>query len=151
MKRREPNFKILLYVIPALKGREYKWGGNGEINGEPFDCFGMIVEYVKLRKSINILEEHSDKGYDFFNYSQMDDYLAMGIFKDYLSECFLNVNIAYKVPGDILYCEYEDTGTVGIYLGNGNMLVTSPRTNCIVVPTEYYELKGAYRWPLLSQ
>lgn len=143
--------KRLLYIVPELKDRKYKWGGNGEIKGDPFDCFGLLVEFCKLRKSIDILDVHSDKGYDFYNYHKFSEKVAMNMFVSYLSECFLPIVLSYKVPGDVLRCKYEDRDTVGIFLGNGEMLITSPKTNCIIIPTEYYEVRRAYRWPLLSQ
>lgn len=138
-------------IVLALKDREYKFGGNGEIVGDPFDCFGMLVEYYKLKSDIDILEQHKGKGYDFFSYHKLPDEIVMETFANYLSNLFLPVVVSYRLPGDILKCKYNDMNTIGIFLGNGNMLITSPKTNCIVISTSYYEIEGAYRWPLLSQ
>jgi len=136
-------------VVPVLMGRKYLYGGNGEKQGEPFDCFGLIIEYNKLRYSIDLLTRHKDYEHDLFNYTDFCEETLKELFHTYLLEKFLMVVPSYKIPGDLLWCEAEGKGTVGINLGNKNMLVTSPETDCVSVSTSYYEIKEAYRCPLL--
>lgn len=138
-------------VVPVLKGRTYLFGGNGAYPNEPFDCFGMIVEYIKLSYNVDLLVLHSDRGYDFFEYANKLEPEVMALFERYLSESFLPVVPSYKVPGDILWCEADGKGTSGIYLGNKLMLITSPETDCDIIQTTYYDIKDVYRWPQLSQ
>ncbi len=137
-------------VVPVLKGRPYLLGGNGEFLNEPFDCFGMIVEYIKLTYSIDLLATHSDRGYDFFGYTDKSEYEVMLLLEQYLSESFVKVVPSYKLPGDIFWCTTDGKGTAGIYLGNTLMLITSPKTNCDIIQTTYYEIEDVYRWPQLS-
>lgn len=133
-----------------MKGRPYLFGGNGEEKSKPFDCFGMVVEYFKLRYSIDLLFIHSTMGYNFYTYSKLQEYEVMDLFEQYLSEAFVKVDPAYKLPGDILWCEADGRGSASINLGNKLMLITSPKTNCDIIQTTYYEIKDAYRWPQLS-
>ncbi len=151
-KRRYRRHQLILNkVIPVLNGRSYLLGGNGEISGTPFDCFGMVVEYCKLRYGLNLLEIHSDENYDFYGYKEKSEVERMILFKAYLDMFFVKILLPYKTAGDVLWCETEGLGTAGIYLGNNLMLITCPETNCDVISTTYYEIKGAYRWLLQSQ
>lgn len=143
--------QTLLHILPGFKGRKYEWGGNGKIIGDPFDCFGMLVEYTKLRNTFDILELHSDSDYDFDGYTGYEETFAMEMFHSYLNEYFIRVVPSYKMAGDIISCRVDSRRTIGIYLGKKKMLITSPKTNCIIIPTEHYDIRNAYRWPLLSR
>lgn len=141
-------------VISAMMGRGYKFGGNGETIGNDFDCFGMLVEYVKLRYGLNILELQKGLDLPFFTYKEKDLYshiFLMTKLKEYLDKYFSKILLPYILPGDIIWAEADALDSMGIYLGSQRLLVTAPEVNCTTIPTEYYELKDAYRWLLLSR
>lgn len=140
--------KTLIGIVPVLKGRQYKMGGNGSVRGNPFDCFGMLVEYCKLRLGIDVLKDHADQGFDFFGYSDLSNDVSSSIFNEYLNKCFLSVVPSYKRSGDILWCETDKGSALGIYLGNGSMLITAPKINCDIISTRYYKIESVYRCPL---
>jgi cell wall-associated NlpC family hydrolase len=150
-KKRAIPKQNLLRIIPTLKGREYRWGGNGKVVGDPFDCFGMLVEYTKLRRSFDILVQHKNSVYAFEGYRKFEDSFAMEMFQSYLNSYFLEVALPYKQPGDIISCKSDSRLTIGIYLGKKKMLITAPETNCIIISTEHYNIRKAYRWPLVSR
>lgn len=136
-----------------MLGRPYKFGGNGETTGEPFDCFGMLVEYERLRFGSDILKLYEHLDFPFFTYKNNDEtahFYEMGILKEYLDKCFIRVAVNYILPGDILWTSAEGNNALGIYLGSQKMMVTAPEFNCVTMPTEYYKIEDAYRWLRLS-
>jgi hypothetical protein len=157
-KTKRPTFQVqkqaMNKIVAAMLGREYKFGGNGETIGNPFDCFGMLVEYQKLKFGADLLSLHKGFDYPFFSYQRMADHkhlLMLSTFKEYLDRCFVKINLGYILPGDILWAKADEKETSGIYLGGQKMMVTAPVINCTTIPTEYYEIKDAYRWLLSFQ
>jgi len=153
MTRSTPK-KPIGKVVVSMIGRKYEFGGNGKNIGDPFDCFGMLVEYEKIRFGVDLLDRHGHLDFPFFTYKDKEIFphaFLMEDLKSYLDKCFTKVLVPYILPGDIIWTEADGLNSVGIYLGAQKMLVTAPEVDCITVPTEYYELKDAYRWLLLSQ
>jgi len=147
-----PKVSVQNAVRPLL-GRKYKLGGNGTPGGEPFDCFGLVVEYSNLRYSTNILAVHSESGYDFDSYAgsyAIDATLAKGMFKKYLDKFFLKMALGFIRAGDLLWCSLDGDEFAGIYAGLQKIIVTTPDTGCMSIGTEHYVKKDAYRCPLLS-
>lgn len=157
--RRDSNKMPIHLVVGSLLGRAYKLGGNGKENGLPFDCWGMINEYVRLRYSCE-LDPPSDE-YPVENYK---DYYSdapekvMSVFAQFMDEFFIKVNIEYRTAGDILLVATKDDDflkrkhpTIGIYGGQGTFIVTLGKVGCVSINLNYYNVESAYRWPLRSQ
>ena len=146
--------KVALHVVVrSFLGREYKLGGDGENFGEPFDCWGMIREYVKLRYRVDI-NKFKDN-YVSEPYEQVYDELqnsAIYLIKELIDDNFIKVVYNYKMPGDIVFAvSGEDVMSVGIYGGNNVFVITTEATGCITIGMNFYKIKDVYRWPLLSR
>lgn len=135
-------------AINSIRGRGYELGGNGSNENAPFDCFGMVVEYCRLKYDKDALKIARENDFPVDTYCLIykndPDYSKI-LFKVYLDRCFLKIAIPYLVIGDIVVCEADDEFTIGIYCGGQKMLVTMPDKGCFLIGTEHYLIKDAYR------
>lgn len=141
----------LAKTLSQLVGRPYKLGGNGRVNGEPIDCFGLVVEYSKIRYGIDPCDLTDQ--YDYNDYADLyenDREDAFNMLRFFLNDTFVTVKVKFRLPGDIIICSAEDKESVAIYTGNQSMVVTTPEKGCHVMNTYYYSKIGAYRWPKQS-
>jgi hypothetical protein len=140
-------------VVKSLKGRPYRLGGNGEVMGSPFDCFGMLVEYCRLRYSYDLLNNSKIKSHNVSTYKKSytcSHIIAQNEFKEALCETFCLVNKHYMMPGHLVWFSLEDKEFLGIYCGNQTALVTSKETGCTMIGTEHYKIEKVFRCLLLS-
>ena len=141
----------LAYIFRVMLDREYRLGGDGKTIGEPFDCFGMIVEYLKLRYKYDILQISSEYCDDYVAYYKISKEVIFSILKTLLGDTLLNIVPVYKMPGDIIYARADNQVSVGVYGGNGVLMISSERTGCVSIGINFYEIESVYRWPLLFQ
>ena len=153
----EPN-KAIKNAVVGLLGRKYRLGGNGQVQGEPVDCFGMLTEYCRVKFRVNILEMFKGEDLPFYEYSEnfeITKTVMKEAFKDFMDTYFLKIHVKYKLPGDMVWCDSKESkgadAFLGIYIGSQRMVVTSEFTGCIVMDTKYYNMKGAYRCLLQSR
>jgi len=145
--------RTIAKIFKRLMGREYLLGGSGKTNGAPFDCWGMLNEYIRLRYSHDIysnLGKYNEIAHNYItSYIEEPNALLSNI-KDLLEERFNKIGAAFKRGGDIIVTSSKAVLTLGIYGGNDILLITSPNTGCIVMNLSLYDDCFVYRDPKIA-
>lgn len=135
--RREPFYK----TVRSLLGRPYKLGGNGKERSGHIDCFGMIVEYAKLKEKAKKHENYSNYE-ELFTENPKETILKLS---DFLKQNLEQVEKGRIFIGDILICSYEEAEFAAIKAGLSRMIVATEDRGCILVNSDQYEIKEAFR------
>jgi cell wall-associated NlpC family hydrolase len=157
MTKNITKFKVIRNVkevIRAMVGRPYAFGGNGSVPGAPFDCFGMVIEYCRLRYGVDILKVQTTMDYRVDSYVERYNDSREATLEEYhnfLKDTLSRVAIGYLFAGDVVWSYADAVESVGIYCGLQKMLIAAPETNCVVISSEFYKIQEAYRCPLQYQ
>lgn len=147
-KRNAPrrNFRD---VVSALLGRAYVLGGNGSVKGDPFDCFGMMVECIYLRYGVDLYVSCDRNKHDIDGWAKSYEVSreeTMSLFNSFLKDIFQSVPLGFLFAGDFVWSTIDEKQTFGLYCGLQRMLVTTQETGCVLIGSEGYNIKEAYRW-----
>lgn len=154
MKAAIRSDKNIANIFRRLQGRTYLLGGSGLMNDEPFDCWGMLNEYVRLRYTYDIYSDlgtFSDIAHDYVHLYEGEPDGVVSKIKNFLDEYFNAVEVPYKRGGDIIYAISDSSPALGIYGGNDIFLITSPNTGCIIMNLSFYDSCHVYREPKVLQ
>lgn len=135
--------------VRALLGRPYELGGSGRVKGDPFDCFGMMVEHIYLMYGVDLYlscdrDKYNIDGWPKSYVTSRDH--TMSLFNSFLNDTFESIQLGFLFSGDFVWSMVGSEQSFGLYCGLQRMLITTPETGCIIVGSEHYDIKEAYRW-----
>jgi len=137
---------IKLRTIELLTKCSYKLGGIS-IYDQGIDCFGLVLEYLRIEKNIIIKPYHNNVNYRIYSslYNRYQ-YEVMTSFGDFLSNVLLEIPVEKSFIGDIIICSDSIGYSAMIMVGNGNVLAAVENIGVGFVSINSYIKKRAFRW-----
>jgi len=134
-------------ISESLIGKPYCLGGQGSSG---FDCFTVIIEYLRKR-GIEIPENESFSGVSLNDYKEkyLDNKDIINIAAKYLSKKLIEITPPRAFAGDILMLERNGQVFFAIDSGNGNIITANEKLGTTVFKKDNYRVIKA--WALQPQ